>query len=221
MLKKGLLLILTGSMMLFAGTTGKISGRVTEQGSGNALIGCNILVNGTPLGAASDYEGNYVILNIPPGSYTLRFSMIGYQRMVIEEVVIMSDLTTTIDAALGVEVIKGDVVTVIARRPMIQKDLTATTAIVSSDEIAQLPITEIGDAIGMQAGYVDGSMRGGRKGEVAYLIDGIPVTDSFDRSAMVDVNKNMVQELQVISGAFNAEYGKVMSGIVNITTSRG
>ncbi|MCK5683389.1 TonB-dependent receptor, partial [bacterium] len=62
---------------------------------------------------------------------------------------------------------------------------------------------------------------GGRKGEVAYLIDGIPVTDSFDRSAMVDVNKNMVQELQVISGAFNAEYGKVMSGIVNITTSRG
>lgn len=99
--------------------------------------------------------------------------------------------------------------------------MTATSSHVKAEELENLPITEVSDALQMQAGYVDGSLRGGRKGEVAYLIDGIPVTDSYDRSAVVDVNKNMVQELQVISGAFNAEYGKVMSGIVNITTKQG
>ncbi len=221
MLKKVLMIVALSTAFLGAGTSGKISGLVTEQGSGGPLIGCNVLVDGTSMGAATDADGYYNILNVPPGLYTLRFSMIGYQTKVMSNVMVASDLTSNISATLGVEAIKGDIVTVVAERPMVQKDLTATTAIVSSEEIEKLPITEIGDAIGMQAGYVDGSMRGGRKGEVAYLIDGIPVTDSYDRSSVIDVNKNMVQELQVISGAFNAEYGKVMSGIVNITTTRG
>ena len=210
-----------GASVLFAGTTGKISGRVVDGSTGDPLPGCNILMDGTVLGAASDLDGNYYILNIPPGTYTLRFMMIGYGQLRVTNVEVMTDLTTTIDAELNVEVMKGQEVTVVAERPMIQKDLTSTTSIVGAEEMESLPVTEVGDVLAMQAGYVDGSLRGGRRGEVMYMIDGVPMTDSYDRSSTVNVNTSMVQELQVISGAFNAEYGQAMSGIVNITTKQG
>jgi len=210
-----------GFSMLFAGTTGKISGQVIDQATGDPLPGCNILVDGTILGAASDIDGNYYILNIPPGNYTLRFMMIGYAQLRMTDVNVQVDFTTGIDAALSVEVMKGQEVTVVAERAMIQKDLTSTTSVVGAKEMESLPVTEVGDVLAMQAGYVDGSLRGGRRGEVMYMIDGVPMTDSYDRSSTVDVNTSMVQELQVISGAFNAEYGQAMSGIVNITTKQG
>ena len=215
------LIVAFGVSGLFAGTTGKISGQVLDQSTGEPLPGCNILVDGTVLGAASDLDGNYYILNIPPGVYTLRFMMIGYGQLRMTDVNVQADFTTNIDASLSVEVMKGQEVTVVAERAMIQKDLTSTTSIVSAKEMESLPVTEVGDVLAMQAGYVDGSLRGGRRGEVMYMIDGVPMTDSYDRSSTVDVNTSMVQELQVISGAFNAEYGQAMSGIVNITTKQG
>jgi outer membrane receptor protein involved in Fe transport len=215
------LFVTFGVSMLFAGTTGKIAGQVVDQATGDPLPGCNILVDGTILGAASDLDGNYYILNIPPGTYTLRFMMIGYGQLRVTDVEVMVDFTTNIDAELSVEVMKGQEVTVVAERPMIQKDLTSTTAVVGADEMESLPVTEVGEVLAMQAGFVDGSLRGGRRGEVMYMIDGVPMTDSYDRASTVDVNTSMVQELQVISGAFNAEYGQAMSGIVNITTKQG
>lgn len=206
---------------LFAGTTGKISGRVIDKASGEPLPGCNILVDGTILGAATDLDGNYYILNIPPGDYTLRFMMIGYGQLKVTNINVQVGFTTNLDAEMNVEALQSGEVTVVAQRAMIQKDLTSTTSVIGSKELESLPVTEIGDVLAMQAGMVDGSLRGGRRGEVMYMIDGVPMTDSYDRSSTVDVNTSMVQELQVISGAFNAEYGQAMSGIVNITTKQG
>jgi len=207
--------------ILFAGNSGKLTGIVTDAETGDPLIGCNVLIEGTYQGAATDENGRYVVLNVQPGTYKVRAQMIGYQTKIVENVQISTDLTTTLDFELGTASLKGEEVVVTAQRSMVVKDQTATASHMQAKEIEQLPITEISEALEMQAGYVNGSLRGGRKGEVAYLIDGIPVTDEYDRSTVVDVNKNMVQELQVISGAFNAEYGKVMSGVVNITTKRG
>jgi outer membrane receptor for ferrienterochelin and colicin len=56
---------------------------------------------------------------------------------------------------------------------------------------------------------------------MAYWIDGVPVTDAYDGSQVVEVNKNLVREVQLVSGAFNAEYGQAMSGIVNIAPRKG
>ncbi len=204
-----------------AGITGKITGIVSDKKTGAPLIGCNILIQGTSLGAATDMDGGYVILNIPPGTYTLRAIMIGYAKSNVTEVIVRSDLTTKIDFAMTDEVLKGEEVTVVAERNMITKDLTASTAIVDGGMISQLPVTEISDVLELQAGFVDGHLRGGRSGEVAYWIDGVPVTDVYDGGTIVDVNKNAVEEMQVISGAFNAEYGQAMSGIVNIVTKDG
>jgi len=204
-----------------AGTTGKLTGLVMDGNTGQPLMGCNIILEGTYSGAASDYDGRYIILNIPPGEYRIKAQMIGYQTRIVEKVIVSVDLTTTINFEMRTQVLEGEEVVVTAERKMIVKDMTATASHMQAEELESLPITEVSEALEMQAGYVNGTLRGGRKGEVAYLIDGVPVTDSYDRGTVIDINKNMIQELQVISGAFNAEYGKVMSGIVNITTKQG
>jgi len=217
----GLLALMSINAYLFGGISGKIAGRVVDKENGQALFGCNVIIEKSNMGAATSENGNYFILNVAPGSYTVTFSMIGYQSVKISGVTVSSDLTRKLDVEMSMQVLDGEVVTVIATRSMIRKDLTASTAIVGVEELKQLPISELNEAIEMQAGFVNGSLRGGRVGEVAYMIDGIPVTDAFNREATVNVNKNMVQELQVISGAFNAEYGNVMSGVVNIVTRSG
>jgi len=216
-----LFVLLSIPFLLFSGTTGKISGNVIDQSTGESLIGCNIWIEGSDLGTASDWEGNYYILNVPPGTYTLRASMIGYSAVRMTNIEVSIDLTSTADFSLPTEAIKGEEVVVVAERALITKDLTASTAVVNSSTIEALPVTEISDVLELQAGFVDGHLRGGRSGEVAYWIDGVPVTDVYDGGTVVDINKNAVEEMQVISGAFNAEYGQAMSGIVNIVTKDG
>ncbi len=207
---------------LFGGSTGKIAGTVKDKKTGEPLVGASIRLEGTAFGAATDLDGRYFIINLPPGAYNIVVSMVGYTSEKITDVRVSIDLTTTIDVTLGETVLQlNQEVTVIAERPLIQKDLTASTAVVGKEELSTLPITEYSDALQLQAGYVAGSLRGGRQGEVAYWIDGIPVTDAYDGSQVVEVNKDLVQELQLVSGTYNAEYGQAMSGIVNIATKEG
>ncbi len=206
----------------FAQNFGKISGLILDEGNGDALIGASIVIIGTSLGAATDLDGNYNILSVPPGTYTIKISFIGYNPKMVQNVKVASSLTTRIDAKLSEQTLSlSEEITVTAERPMVTKDLTASTAIISGDQIAALPVTEVSQIVSLQAGNVNGHFRGGRSSEVSYMIDGVPVTDKFDGSQVTEVNKNMVSELQVISGAFNAEYGQAMSAIVNVSTKDG
>ena len=206
---------------VYAGTTGKIAGRILDAETGQPLIGANVVIMGTQMGASTDLDGYYTILNVKPGIYTIEISYMGYQSVRVENVKVSVDLTTKVDRSLTMSVAAGEAIVFIAERPMVTKDLTATTASVDAQAIETLPVTELAEVLELQAGYVNGHVRGGRAGEVAYWIDGIPVTDVFNGSTIVDVHKDMVQEMQVVSGAFNAEYGRAMSGIVNIVTKTG
>ncbi len=217
---------LTGMLFIAAiasaGTTGKIAGEVKDSQTGEALIGVSVLVEGTSMGAATNVDGFYSILNVAPGKYNLVVSAVGYHKQTIAGVAVSIDLTTTIDVKLVPTVVEvGEEVVVTAERPLVTKDLTATTAVVGGEDIKALPVTEVSEVLNLQAGMVAGSLRGGRSGEVAYWIDGVPVTDVYDGGQVVEVNKDLVQELQLVSGAFNAEYGQAMSGIVNIATKEG
>jgi outer membrane receptor for ferrienterochelin and colicin len=206
----------------WSGNTGKIAGVVKDSQTGEALIGISVTIEGTSTGAATNLDGEYTILNVSPGTYRVTASGVGYTRTTTTDVVVNIDLTTTVDFSLSPTVVAlGEEVTVTATRPLVQKDLTAKTAIVGGDKIAALPVTEVSQVLALQAGMVAGSLRGGRSGEVAYWIDGVPVTDAYNGGQVVEVNKSMVQELQMVSGAFNAEYGQAMSGIVNIATKEG
>ncbi|MBF8248590.1 MAG: Outer membrane receptor protein [Bacteroidetes bacterium] len=222
---KGVVAIISVSFTLltaaYGGTTGKLTGIVKDKKTGEALIGVNVRLEGTSIGASTDIEGRYIILNIPPNEYSVVASIVGYTQTRITGVQVKIDLTTTIDIELSESVVIGQEVIVVAERPLVQRDLTAKTAIVSGKEISDLPVTEVGSVLSLQAGFVAGSLRGGRSGEVAYWIDGVPLTDGYNGTQVVEVNKSLVQELQLVSGAFNAEYGQAMSGIVNIATREG
>ncbi len=206
----------------FGGNTGKISGKIVDAQTGEPLPFVNVIIEGTSLGAASNIDGYYNIIGISPGTYSVKASAVGFHPELVKNVNVSIDLTTRIDFRLtetSIE-LKKEIV-IVAAKPLVTKDLTASTAIINSKEISSLPVTEFQEVLNLKAGIVGGNVRGGRQGEVVYAIDGVPVTDVYDGSTVVDVNTDAISELQFVSGAFNAEYGKALSGYVNIATKEG
>lgn len=200
---------------------GKIRGVITDAETGETVIGASVLIEGTTKGAATNLDGEYIILAVSPGTVNLIVSYIGYNQTRIEDVRINIDLTTEINVELTPQTIEGEEVVVVAERELVRKDITASLSSVGAEEIEAIPVENFSEVVELQAGVVDGHFRGGRTGEVGYWVDGVPVTDSFDGSLSAGVENSSVQEVQVVTGAFNAEYGQAMSGIVNIVTKDG
>ncbi len=212
-----ILLSLIGPL-IYAGTTGKIAGKIIDKSTGEALIGANILIIGSTIGASSDIDGNYFILNIPPGEYQVKASMIGYSSFTIQKVRVSVDQTTKIDFELSPESIELADVLVTAEKPLVRKDLTSTEANINGDDISMLPLEDVSAVVNLQAGVVDGHFRGGRGNEVKYLIDGVPVNDVYSGQSSLSAEVNSIEEIQVLTGTFNAEYGEALSGVVNQVT---
>ncbi|NDC87225.1 MAG: TonB-dependent receptor [Bacteroidetes bacterium] len=221
MIRISLFLVLFASSHLASAQSGKIAGTVIDDLTGDPLPGVNITIQGTTQGTSTDLDGNYVIIGIRPGTYAIEASYIGFATQVVSGVRVNIDLTSRVDFTMTEEVIAGEEVVIVAERPMIQKDVTATTAVVSGDQIRAIPVENFGDVVELQAGVVDGHFRGGRTGEVGYWVDGLPVTDVYNGGLTLAIENNTVEELQVVTGAFNAEYGQAMSGIVNVVTRDG
>jgi len=208
------------------GMSGKISGRVVELDSGQPMVGATIYIEEAGIGAVAAQDGSYTIINVPPGLYTVRASMVGFGTVRKAEVRVSIDRTTRVDFELAVEIIQGEEVLITATRPIIEVDRTTSASYVDSEAIENLPVQEVSDILQLQSGVTYDSqgrlhMRGGRSGEVAYLVDGIPVTNQYSGGSKIEIENNWIQELQVISGVFNAEYGQAQSGVVNIVTKAG
>ncbi len=217
-------LLLTGHTVL-AGTSGKIAGRIIDRDNKEGLPGVNVLLVGTTWGAVSDPDGYFQIINVPPGTYKVAVSMIGYMALTIEDVKVNVDRTTTQNISLSSKTLEGQEVVIKAERPVIEKDRTSTASYVDAETIRDLPVQEVSEIIQLQAGVVTGAggdlhFRGGRSREVAYLIDGISVSNAFSQGggSNVAIENSIIKELQVISGTFNAEYGSAQSAIVNVVT---
>ena len=211
---------------LYAAGTGKISGKVTDAQSGEELIGINVLIEGTTTGAATGVDGSYIINNIEPGVYSLIFSGVGYQKKIITNVRVSSDFTTSIDIQLSTEAIGLETIVVEATRPMVRKDLTSSQTSIDDSQIKTLPVESISQLLSMQAGITKGAggelhIRGGRSTEIAYNVNGVSAINPFDFGRTVQISTNAVQELSVVSGTFNAEYGNALSGVVNTITKEG
>lgn len=206
------------SGILFAGTTGKIAGKITDKNNGDPLLGANVIIVGTNYGGAANIDGEYFIINIPPGVYELRASMIGFTPMVVQNVRVSVDQTTRINFELSEETLQISDIVVTATKPIVQKDLTSTEAKVSGEQISMLPLEDVASVVNLQAGVVDGHFRGGRSNEVKYLIDGVPVNNAFTGQSSLSAEVNSLEEIQVLTGTFNAEYGEALSGVVNQVT---
>lgn len=200
--------------------TGKLSGRVTDS-NGQPLIGASVLVVGTTYGAATDIDGVYNVLRIPPGVISVRVSSIGYQTQLIEGVEIASNQTRELDVTLQDEVVAGEEVVVTAEQPIVDVTQTSTVQTIGRDDIAALPVQELNDVVNLQAGVVDGHFRGGRLGEVQYQVNGVSVNNPYNNTSTVTLDRSVLQEVQVISGTFDAEYGQALSGVVNAVLRSG
>ena len=200
--------------------TGKLTG-VVRDASGEPLPGVTVLLEGTLRGAATNADGYYVILNVPPETYTVRFSFIGFATRRVENVRVVSDQTTELDAVLDEEAFEGQELVVRAERPVVDVTQTSQVAILDRDEIAVLPVQDLADLVELQAGVVDGHFRGGRTGEVQYQVDGVSVNNPYTNQSSLRLDRSLLQEVQVISGTFDAEYGQALSGVVNAVLRDG
>ncbi len=168
--------ILLIPVFLFSQDVGKIAGTATDEATGEPLAGANVLVEGTSFGAAADARGNYIVLGVPVGLYTVRGEFIGYRPMRISNVRVSSRLTTTADFALTSEAIELGVVEVVAERPLINPSATNAIRSIAADQIENLATRNVTDFFNIQAGVIvqDGQIhiRGGRVDEVGYEIEG-------------------------------------------------
>jgi outer membrane receptor protein involved in Fe transport len=238
-----LILLLAGFYQVSAQLNGKIVGQVIDSESGEPLTGCNVLIEGTLIGAVSDQDGYFFILNIPPGTYNVSAGMIGYAKDIKEEVKIVSNLTIKLEFRLKSDIITGETVIIEAyRNPLVQKDLTYKIQAVTGEEISRIPITTVNDLLAQQAGITRNILtapvnsmpvfgqfatipsdqfhfRGGRENETLYLFDGINVADALWGGYTIDpIGELSIGSMETFSGTYGPEYGDAMSGVVNIST---
>ncbi len=211
------------TFILFAGETGKIAGKVVDKESGEPLVGANIQISGTILGTAANLNGEYFIINIPPGTYELRASFMGYKTQVKTSVQVLVDKTTYVRYELSMEAVSGKEVTVIAYRPdRVEPDITATKKTYNIGQVESLPgITDVGDIINLQADVDGGHFRGGRSGEAIYLVGGAKIMNPLTGSQTFEPITIGLEQVEVYTSGFSAEYGNVQSGVINMVTKEG
>jgi outer membrane receptor protein involved in Fe transport len=223
-MKKMIGMMLVG-ILLFGAEYGRITGRVVDAETGAPLVGADVMVEGTDLGAATDESGEYVVLYVPAGTYRVISSYISYDPLSFANVVVNAELTTVLNFRLPPTVIEVKGVTAVAEREAIVRDAVHTRRAVTSTEMDRLPITTINQVIALQAGVVLSKrgthLRGGRDGEISYFVDGIVAKDPVNNLQSSIINPSAVEEVSVVSGGFDAEYGDALSGVVNIVTREG
>ncbi|MBN2780548.1 MAG: TonB-dependent receptor, partial [Candidatus Marinimicrobia bacterium] len=221
--------------------SGKISGRVIDAATKEVLAGANIILKDLSMGAASDPDGNYVILNVPPGTYALRFSYIGYKTYTIGNIEVQIDRNTRMDVQMQVEAYAGEEVLVTAERPIVEPNKTTSSTYFEDKDISSMPVDGVRDVMQMTAGVqrnADGSIsiRGGSGYDVSYSVNGMKamttntgatayggsgMTEKSESSWKMEMNPLAIAQMEVITGGFNAEYGNAQSGLVNVVTKEG
>ncbi len=207
----------------FSATTGKVAGVVKDNSTGEPLPGANVVIEGTSMGGATDIDGNYFIINVPPGTYQLRVTFIGYTSKVVENVLVQIDRTARVDFAIDQESITGEEVTVTADREIIRQDVSFSQNNMSADKMQAVPASmHLDNALVSQAGVEQGEkgieIRGSNYKEIGYYLDGVSLRNERMDQGMSMVSTTAIQEVQLLTGGFNAEFGNARAGIVNIVS---
>ena len=229
------------------GANGKISGTVKDASTGEALVGVNIILLGTTLGGATDEQGRYYILNIPPGRYTARASAVGFARMDIGNIEVRADQTTELNFDLRQETIELKEIVVQAQARVVDKSQTSSKATLGKDELAnKLPITTAVEVLNTTPGAYKGFVRGGKITETKTIVDGVDVSDQYyaiggeqanqgilaltayvvrfrdsQLSTSTSVSFNAVEQLSVNTGAVGADNASATAGIINYSLREG
>ncbi|PKL81545.1 MAG: hypothetical protein CVV24_14720, partial [Ignavibacteriae bacterium HGW-Ignavibacteriae-3] len=212
-------------VLINAGTKGRIKGKVVDLQTGEALIGANVVVVGSSAGNNSDVNGDYLIQNLDPGVYTLRCSYVGYQTITISNVRVNADLTSFQNFELPSQDIQVGTVLITAQKPIIQKDNTNAVRITTGEDISALPVRGFTNFLLLTPGVSTNNgeihLRGGRTDEVGYYIEGVSVRNPRGGGRAVSIAQDAIEEIQVQSGGYTAEFGGANSGIVRSTFRSG
>ncbi len=241
-----LLIILAIPAFLYAGN-GKISGTVKDATTKEAVVGANVVIVGTTMGAATDAEGRYYILNVPPGTYAVQASVVGYARMEIGGVQVRADQTSDLNFDLRQESIELKEVVVQAQMRVVDKSQTSSKSMVTKDELAnKLPITSVIEVLNTTPGAYKGFIRGGKITETKTIVDGVDVSDQYyaigsdqsngnilstsgglvryrqyQLSSNASVNFNSIEQLSVNTGAVGADNVSSSAGLINYSLREG
>jgi len=214
-----LLALVVLPVMFLAETPGKLTGVVTSA-DGTPLPGANIVLEGTSMGAATDEDGRYYILNVPVGHYSVRADYIGYQTNTANNIRVSVGLTTTLDFDLAVAAVEGEEVVVTADKPLVVLDATTTTKIIDTEAIQSLPIRGVNQMVALQAGVVGNAIRGSRTSDNAYYVDGVLLKRAWTGGSLTaGVSQRAISEISVQQGGMSAEYGNANGGVI-VTSSR-
>ena len=217
------ILLITSS--LFAGTNGKISGKVVDRETGEPLPGANVIIVGTSYGSAAGVNGQFLILDVPPGLYAIKSQFIGYRAVEIQNVRVTVDLTTSLTFEMPSQAIEGEDVVIVAERPLIDRDATSEVHVKRSEDIENMPIRGYQNIVATQAGVVQVGnnlyIRGSRAEEVAYYVDGVYMNNAYNLTRSGDLITNSIEEVSFQAGGFGAEYGSANGGVINTATKVG
>ena len=226
----GLVLSWLMASQAMAGVAGKISGVVTNKETGDPLVGATVKVEDTRFVTQTDQDGEYFIISVPVGKYNVTASSVGFETVTQEVVRVLVDLTTPVDFTIVPTTLKlQEEVVVTAKQATIQRDLTASRVIFTSERLRQLPnIITVQSVLLNYPGVTldrddneDLHVRGGRAGQVAYYYDGYSVQDPFVARSGIKIMPSALEELSLTSGGYTAEYGDALSGVVGAVTREG
>ncbi|MEE9464363.1 MAG: carboxypeptidase-like regulatory domain-containing protein, partial [Candidatus Neomarinimicrobiota bacterium] len=219
------ILVTVFPIFLFSQEVGKIAGTVTDEATGEALVGANVLVEGTSFGTATGTDGRYTILAISVGTYVVRVEYIGYRPVRLSNVQVHKRLTTEANFAMSSETLELGMVEVVAERPLIVKNATNSTRIVDGEIINKIAIRGVENLIAIQAGAVssrgDVYVRGGRMGDISYYVDGVYTVDPWGLDNPIVVSNRAMEEIAFQAGGFDAEFGNSNGGMVSTVTRTG
>ncbi|HEX2166344.1 MAG TPA: TonB-dependent receptor, partial [Longimicrobiales bacterium] len=220
-----LLLTLLIAPPLEGQTIGSIIGRVVDAATGDGVEGAAIEVVGTSLQAVTRADGRFIIGSVPPGERTLRIEHLGYQSQVLEGIIVRTGRTHDLLIELTSAPIAVEGVTVEAERVrLVEPDVSVSHEIIVARELRTLPVDRIEQVVEMTPGVSGGHFRGGRVGQEVHVIDGMELKNQFEASsegAGIELSPTSLEEVEVITGGFGAQYGSALSGVVSYVTRRG
>jgi len=212
----------TGTAFARRGITGILEGRVRDKQTKELLPSVNVMIVGSTIGTATDDKGYFRISNIRAGDYDVRFSVIGYNSVVMKKVTILPDLRTRVEVDLEPSSVQLPAMEIVATRPLIQVDQAATAFQIEQGKLDKLPLTQFQDIVGLQPGTtMEGNIRGGKITDALYLVDGLPIQDVIKGGIGTSIPKSSISNITITTGGHEAEYGNALSGIINVVTKSG
>lgn len=209
----------------YSQTTGKIVGTVINAETGEPLLGVNIVIVGTYLGAATDEDGYYTVVNVPVGVYDVQVSMMGYKKVTKTGVVVSVDRITRVDFDLTTMVVPGEEIVVIAERDILHKEVSSSQIVIDNKQITEAAgVRTLQEFLSTQSAITNDeylNIRGGLASETGTVVNGLTFINARVGKAESMIPTSAVEQVSLNAGGMSAEYGDFRSGIINVTTKTG